>query len=82
MSDCVTRRITRTRPVRNRFLPRPRLTISYLTMQYQRTLYGWAFVKLNFFINLCVLHVGVCHGNVVGIRKDRDACILWHHEVI
>ena len=52
MSDCVTGRITRTRPVRNRFLPRPRLTISYLTMQYQRTLYGWTFVKLNFFVSL------------------------------
>ena len=81
MSDCVTGRITRTRPVRNRFLPRPRLTISYLTMQYQRTLYGWTFVKLvssfvrtfvNFFVSLYVLHV----------IKDRDVCIYWHHEVI
>ena len=72
MSDCVTRRITRTRPVHNRLLPRPRLTISYLTMQYQRTLYGWTFVKLNFFVSLYVLHV----------IKDRDVCIYWHHEVI
>ena len=72
MSDCVTGRITRTRPVHNRLLPRPRLTISYLTMQYQRTLYGWTFVKLNFFVNLYVLHV----------IKDRDVCIYWHHEVI
>ena len=72
MSDCVTGRITRTRPVHNRFLPRPRLTISYLTMQYQRTLYGWTSVKLNFFVSLYVLHV----------IKDRDVCIYWHHEII
>ena len=65
MSDCVTGRITRTRPVHNRLLPRPRLTISYLTMQYQRTLYGWTFVKLYFFVSLYVLHV----------LKDRVVCI-------
>ena len=72
MSDCVTGRITRTRPVHNRLLPRPRLTISYLTMQYQRTLYGWTFVKRYFFVSLYVLHV----------IKGRDVCIYWHHEVI
>ena len=45
-SDCVTGRITSTRPVHNHLLPTPRLTVSYLTIQYQTTFLWMGFCEI------------------------------------
>ena len=45
-SDCVTGRIISTRPVHNHLLPTPRLTVSYLTIQYQTTFLWMGFCEI------------------------------------
>ena len=45
-NDCVTGRITSTRPVHNHLLPTPRLTVSYLTIQYQTTFLWMGFCEI------------------------------------